>query len=146
MFEIDPLLRIQRGQVIEENLVAGRLGILEIDFFYFEQRKIPLAFLGRADLPGYDVSRSEIESADLRGRDVNVVRTGEVVGIRRPQESEAVGERFQHAFSVDHTVFFGLCLEDRENQLLLAEVCRALDLQISGDLVQLGDISLFELG
>jgi hypothetical protein len=44
-------LRVERRQVVEEDLVARDLGVLEVDLVDLEQREVALAFLRRADLP-----------------------------------------------------------------------------------------------
>src|SRR3989442_15639521 len=49
------------------------------------------------------------------------------------------------AQTVNDPVLFGLGLENGEDQLLLAQVRRSFDLQLPGDLVQFGDVPLFEL-
>src|SRR5437773_9621268 len=108
--------------------------------------RLALALLGRADLAGYNVSCSQIEATDLGWGDVDVVRSGEVVGVGSPKKAEAVRECLQHAFPVNDPVLLGLGLENGEDQLLLAQVRHACDLQLPGDLVQFGDIALFELG
>src|SRR6059036_106758 len=146
MLQIDPFLRIERSQVVKQDLVARDLGILEIDLLDLEEREVALALLGRADLAGYDVSGSQIEATDLGWGDVDVVRSGEVVGVGSPKKAEAVRECLQHALPVNDPVLLGLGLENGEDQLLLAQVRRAFDLQLPGDLVQFGDIALFELG
>ena len=73
-FELQPLVRIERRQVVEEDLVARFLGRLEVDRVDFDQREVALAFLGRADLAGDGVAGAQVEAADLRRRDVDVVR------------------------------------------------------------------------
>ena len=142
---LQPRLRIERREVVEENLVAGFLGRLEVDRVDFDQREVPLAFLGRADLAADGVAGAQIEAADLRGRNVDVVGTGQVVVFGRAQEAEAVGQAFEHAFGEDQAALFGLHLQDLEDQLLLAQSREALDAQILGDLVELLDAHVLEL-
>ena len=64
-FELEPLVGIERRQVVEEDLVARFLGRLEIDGVNLDEREIPLAFLGRADLAGDGVAGAQIEAPDL---------------------------------------------------------------------------------
>src|SRR2546426_255394 len=93
VLQIDPLLRIERGQVVEQDLVAGDFGVLVIDLLDLEQGEVPFALLGRADLAGHDIAGSQVEASDLGWGDVDVVRSGEVVGVGSPKKSEAVRER-----------------------------------------------------
>src|SRR5438876_7862639 len=41
--------------------------------------------------------KKKTEAADLRGRDVDVVRARQIIGVGRAQESEAVGEHLDDA-------------------------------------------------
>ncbi len=133
-------LRIERRQVVEENFVARDFGVFEIDGFHFNQREVALAILGRAHLAGDGVAGAQIELADLRWRDVDIVRAGQIVIFRRAQEAEAVGQAFEHAFGEDQPVLFGLGAQDLENQFLFAHAAGAGDLQILGDFRQVGDV------
>ena len=144
-FHLQPGLRIKRSQVIEEDLVAGFLGRLKVDGVDFDQRKVTLAFLGRADLAADGVAGAQIEAADLRGRDVDVVGTRQVVVFRRAQKAEAVGQAFEHAFREDQAALLRLHLQDLEDELLFAESGEALDAQIFGDLVELLDAHVLQL-
>ena len=49
--ELEPLLRIERREVFEEQLVARLLRLLEVDRFDLDQGEIALAFLRRTNLP-----------------------------------------------------------------------------------------------
>jgi hypothetical protein len=95
--ELDALLRIERRQVLEEQLVARLLGRLEVDRLDLDQREVALAFLRRPDLARHGVAGVQVELADLRRRDVDVVGAGQVVVVGRAQEAEAVGQHFEHA-------------------------------------------------
>ncbi len=101
---------IERRQVVEVDLVARFLRVLEIDGVDLEQREIPLAVLRRADLPVDGVAGAQAEAADLRGRDVDVVRAGQVIRFRRAQEAEAVGQDFDDAFADDVDFLVASCL------------------------------------
>ena len=90
---LDALPRVDRRQVVEEDLVRLDLRRFEVDVLDLQQGKVALAFLGRADLAGDRVAGAQVEAPDLRGRDVDVVRTGQVVVIRRAQESECRSNR-----------------------------------------------------
>ena len=144
-FELEPLVRIERRQVVEEDLVARFLGRLEVDGVDLDQREVALAFLGRADLAGDGVAGAQVEAADLRRRDVDVVGAGQVVVLGRAQEAEAVGQAFEHAFGEDEAALLGLRLQDLEDQLLLAQTGGAGDAQVLGDLVELLDAHVLQL-
>src|SRR6185436_11172955 len=79
------------------------------------------------------------------GRDIDVVGTGEIVGIGRAQEAEAVLEHFDRALAHDLVAGFGADLEDREHQLLLAQGRSAFDAEPFGHLHQVGRSLLFEV-
>src|ERR1700674_2080018 len=143
-FKLQALLRIQRRQVVEQNLVAGLVGRLEIDRLDFDERKIFLALMGRAHLAADGVAGFQVELADLRWRHVNVVRPGQVVVVGRAQEAVAVREDLQHTLGEDVSFFFTLCLQDLEDEILFAESAGAGQLQGSGDLGQLGNVFFFE--
>src|SRR4029077_8690860 len=103
----------ERCKVVEENLVAGLFRLLVVDPLDLQQRKVPFPFLGRADLPGYDVTGAQVEAADLARGDVDVVRAGEIVVIRRPQKAETVREDLEDSLAVHEAVLFGLRPQDR---------------------------------
>ncbi len=143
-FELEPLIGIERGEVVEEYLVAGFFGRLEIDGVDFDQGKIAFALLGGANLAGDGVAGAQVEAANLRGRDVDVVGAWQIVVLGSAEEAEAVGQAFEHAFGEDQTALFGLGLEDLEDQLLLAQAGRSGDSHVLGDLVELLNAHILE--
>src|SRR5262245_30155440 len=84
----------------------------------------------------------QIELANLRRRDVDVIRARQVVVVGRAQEAEAVGERFEHSLREDVAALLGTHAEDLEDQLLLAHAGGAGDFELLGDLGQRGDAHL----
>ena len=134
---LQPLVGIERRQVVEMDLVALLLGVLEIDGVDLEQREIALALLRAADLAFDRVAGAQAEAADLRGRDVDVVGAGEIVGVGRAQEAEAVLQHLDHAGAGDLDVTGGQLLQDREHQLLLAHGAGVLDGDLLGEAQQL---------
>ena len=105
------LVREQRRQVLEQDLVLGVLGRLAVDLVDLDQREVALAVLRRADLALDRVAGVQVEAADLRRRDVDVVGAGEVRRLGRAQEAEAVGQHLQHAVAEDViSPFFACCL------------------------------------
>src|ERR1039458_6048254 len=143
-FELQPLLRLERRQVVEQNLVARLVGRLEIDRLDLNQREIFFTLMRRAHLAADGVSGFQVELADLRRRHVNVVRARQVVVVGRAQKAVAVREDLQHTFGEDVSFFFTLRLQDLEDEVLFAESAGAGELQRSGDLGQLGNVLFFQ--
>ena len=84
------------------------------------------------------VAGAQVEPADLRRADVGVVRAGQVAGLGRAEEAEAVRQDLQHAVGLHAFAVAGQHLQDREDDVLLAGAGHALaDLQLVGDLQQL---------
>lgn len=73
---LEPLIRIKRRQVIEVNLVTDLFRIVKIDRVDFEKREITFAFLGSTDRPLDSIAGLQRETANLRGRNVDIVRPG----------------------------------------------------------------------
>ncbi len=130
VFHLQPLVGIERRQVVEVDLVLGLFRILEIDGVDLEQREVALAVLGRADVAFDGVAGAQAEAADLRRRDIDVVGAGEIVRFRRAEKAEAVGENLDDAFADDVDFLRGELLEDREHQLLLAQGAGVFDLML----------------
>src|SRR3989304_6026448 len=91
------LLRIEGGEVVEEYLVSGYLGVLVVDLLDFQESEVPLALLRGPYLAGDNVSRAQVEAPYLRGGYVYVVRARKVVVVRRAEKPEAVREGLEHA-------------------------------------------------
>ena len=143
--ELEALLRIERRQVVEEDLVAGFLGRLVVDRVDLDQGEIALALLGRPDLAGDGVAGAQVETADLRGRDIDVIGARQIVVLRRAQKAEAVRQALEHAVGEDQAALFGLRLQDLEDQLLLAQAGDAGDPHVLRDLVEILDTHILEL-
>src|SRR5690606_21221422 len=81
---------------------------------------------------------AQVEAADLRGRDVGVVRAGQVAGLGRAQEAEAVGQDLQHAVGLHALAGAGEHLEQGEDDVLLARAGDAVgNAELLGDVEQL---------
>jgi hypothetical protein len=143
---LDALLGVERGEVIEENLVLGLLGRLEVDGLDLDQGKVLLALVGRPDVAADGVAGFEVELADLGGRDVDVVGAGEIVVIGRAEEAVAVGEDFEHSLGEDVALLFALGLEDLEDEVLLAKAGGSGDVEAASKLAQFCNVVLFEFG
>ena len=132
------LVRIERRQIVEVDAVADRLGVVEVDRRDSGQREIALALLGTADFALDGVAGAEAEAADDRRSDVNVVGAGEIIGFGRTEEAEAVVEHLDGAGAHDLDAIFGLDLEDREHEVLLAHGRCAFDAHFLGHRDELG--------
>ena len=144
--ELHPLLRIERREVLEEELLARLIRRLEVDRLDLDQREVALAFLRRANLPRHGVAGLQVELADLRRRHVDVVRARQVVVVGRAQEAEAVGQHLEHAFRENEAALLGLRLEDLEDQLLLAHAGGAGDRHVLRDLRELLNAHVLQIG
>ncbi len=143
---LQALLRVERRQVLEEQLVARLVRRFEVDRLDLDQREVPLAFLRRPDLARDRVAGLQIELADLRRRHVDVVGAGQVVVVGRAQEAEPVGQHLEHALREDEAALLGLRLQDLEDQLLLAHPGRAGHRHVLGDLGELLDAHVLQIG
>ena len=124
--------------------MANGLGVVEIDLRDTGQSEIALAFLGAANFALDGIAGAKPEAADDRRRDVDIVGSGEVIGLRRAEESEAVVQHLNGARPHDLDAVIGLDLEDREHQVLLAHRRCALDPHFLGHCDQVGGGFLFQ--
>ena len=136
-FHLEPRVGIERRQIVEMDLVLDLLGVLEIDGVDLQQGEIALAVLGAPDRAFDGVAGAKTEAADLRGRDIDIVGAGEIVGFRRAQEAEAVLQDLDHAGAGDLDIALGQFLEDREQHVLLAHGRCVLDLELLGEAQQI---------
>jgi len=130
---VEPLFGIERRQVVEQDLGLDHLRIFEVDRVDLEQGEVTLALTRAANGAVHRVARAQAEAADLRRRDIDVVRTRQVVGVGAAQEAEAVRQDLQHARGDDLDLFIGQSLQDGEQQVLLAQVAGVLDVQALGE-------------
>ncbi len=141
-----PFIGIERGQVVEGDLVAGFLGILEVDPLDPGQREIPLV-LARGPNDALDaVAGPQGMLPDHVGADINVVGPGQVIGFGRTQKAETVLHDLQHPLAADIPTFFGMFLEDREHHLALAHGRGVLDFPFLGHGQQVGRAFRLEFG
>jgi len=133
-----PLFRIERGQVVEVDLVTDVVRVLEIDLIDLDQGEVALAVTGRADGAVDAVAGAQAEATDLGRRDIDVVGAGQIVGLRAAQVAEAVGQHLERAAAGNLGALFGQGLEDGEHHVLLAHGVRVLDLQAFGEGQEVG--------
>ena len=107
-------------------------GILEIDLLDAAQREITFVFIGFGDHALDRVTGAQRKLADHVGRDIDVIGTGQIVGLGATQEAEAVLKHLEHAIAADDPVFLSQFLEDGEHHVALAHRRGVLDLQLFG--------------
>jgi len=142
---LEATLRIEGREIVEENLVAGDFGIFEVDGFDLDQSEVALAIFRRTNLAGDGVAGTQIELANLRGRDIDIVGAREIVVLRGAEKAEAVGEALEDAFREDEAGLFRLRAQDLEDQFLLAHAAGARDVEFLGDLSEVSDVLFFQL-
>ena len=67
VFHLQPLIRIERRQVVEIDLVARLFGVLEIERVHLQEREVPLALFRAADVAVNGIARAQAEAADCEG-------------------------------------------------------------------------------
>ncbi len=145
-FHLQALVGEQRGQVFEEDLVLRVLRPIVVDRVDLEQGEVTLAFLRRANLADDGVTGTQIEATNLAGRDVDVVRAGQIGRIRGAQEAETVLENLQHAITGNFLAAFSVLLQQGENHVLLARTGHVFQAHLFGEFQQFGDRLLLEFG
>ena len=126
-------------------LSRATAGSSKLTSLHLEEGEIALPFLGGPDLPGDGVAGAKIEAPDLGRRDVNVIRPGEIIVIRGPEEPEAVRQDFQDAASENDPVLFHLGLEDGEDELLLSQAAGPFHVEVTGQGGQVIDFLVFQV-
>src|SRR5690606_19391526 len=104
-------------------------GIVEIDRIDLEKSEIALAFLGAAYRSLDRITALQGKTPDLRRRNIDVVRSRQVVGVGRAKETEPVLQYLHHAVADDLDILLGKLLQDGEHQLLLAHDAGVLHLE-----------------
>ena len=120
-FQHQPLFRITRPQVVECNAVLRALGLVTVDLFDLQQREVAFALFGRSNLAHDRIAGTQIETLDLRGADVNVIRSVEVVPVLGAKKAVAFRQYFKDAFSAEHDVAVEEILFYAKNQVLLPQ-------------------------
>jgi hypothetical protein len=120
-FHLHPLLGIERREVVEQDFVARLFGRLEVDRLDLHQREIFLAFVRRPHVAVDGIAGFQVEFANLRRGNIDVVGAGQIVVISGAEKAVAVRQNFQDAFSENVAFLFALRLKNPVNQVLLAE-------------------------
>ena len=127
--QVDLLFRVQRRQVDEGGFVLGRFRWLVVDRIDLEQGEVPFVVLGGTHLALDGVPGAQVQPADLRRRHVDVVRTGQVVVVRRPEKTESILQDLENTAAPQFAVLVCLFLEDGKNEFLLGHIAVALDIE-----------------
>jgi len=142
----DPLARMHGREVVEVDLAGQEVRVLVVDRLHAQQGEVALVFLGRPDLAGDRGPGPQPEAADLAGRDVDVVRAGEVVVLRAAQEAEAVGQDLQRSLPVHQPVHSHPLFEDAEDQILALDAGDVGEIVLAGLFDQLAHGHFLQLG
>ena len=140
------LVREDRREVLKEHAVLERLGRQIIHRVDAHERKVALALFRNADFAFNRVARMKVEAADLRGRDVDVVRAREIARVGAAQEPVPVGEDFERAVAVDGFAELRLLLQNGVHQLLLAHALGIVDFEGGSHVEKLRNVKRFEVG
>ncbi len=140
------LIGEQRGKVFEQDLVLGVFRLVEVDRINLQQGKVALAVFWRANLAGNGITGTQVETADLAGRDVDVVRAGQIGRVSRAKEAEAVLQNLQNAVTENVFTALGVLFQDAENHILFSRSAHVLEAHLVGDFQQFGNRFLFEVG
>src|SRR5690349_782409 len=144
--EAEPAFRVARTQIVEADARLRDLGFVAVDRLDFEQRQVSLPFLRRADLTGDRVTGAQVEPFDLRRRDVDVVRSVQIVPVLAAQKTVAFRQNLEDALAGEHDILIEQFLLDAEYEILLAQSGRVLDGKSFSHLVELGDWLSLQLG
>ena len=82
----------------------------------------------------------QVETANLRRRDVDVIRGSHVAGIGRTQKAKAVGQYFKYAIPENLFTGFRAFFQDGEHQFLFAQTGRVVDVEADGHFQQSGNV------
>ncbi len=145
-FHLQALVGEQRREVLEQDLVLRVLRPIVVDRVDLEQGEVALTFFRRANLADDAVAGAQVETADLAGRYVDVVRAGQVGRIRGAQEAETVLENLQHAITGNFLATLRVLLEQGKDDVLFARTGHVVDAHLLGHFQQFGDGLLLEFG
>ena len=145
VFEPEPLVWIQRRQVVEHDLFALVIRGVAVYAIDLEEREVTLAVFGGTNLTFDGVAGAQAEAANLRRRNVNVVGTGKVVVVGRAEETKAVGKRLKNAITEDLASVRGVMTQDLEDQVLASHARDILDVEPLTHVDQLGHLFALQL-
>src|SRR5215471_16034957 len=82
--------------------MLGLIGIEPIHTLNTQESRVLLAVLGRTHQPAYQVTLAQSKPADLRSRDVDVMRTGEES--LPPEKAKSIVGNIKHAGAGESTL------------------------------------------
>ena len=112
------LFRVQRSQVIEEDLVRQQIRVLAIDRFHSQQSKIPFIFLRWPNLTCDRGARTQTKTPNLTGTDIDVVGAGQVVVVGAAEEPEAFAAHLERALRLERRVLLEQRALDVEQEVV----------------------------
>ena len=121
-FQMQLFIGIERRQIVEINAMAHLIRVIEINLIDLQQGEIPFAIFWRADLAFNRIAGAQTKAPHLAGGNINIIRTGQIVGLRGAQEAEAILQHFQNAFPINGDVIHRQLLQAGEHQFLLAQI------------------------
>src|SRR6185369_7371287 len=84
--KLEALGRVERSQVLEQNLVARALRRIKVDLADLEEREVTLAVLRGADQARDGIAGAKIKAPDLARADVDVIGSGQIRAVGRAQK------------------------------------------------------------
>ena len=129
-FHAQALFGIQRCKVVEVDLLVGLVRFLEIDAGHIGQREVALIILRRDDWAFHRIAGANVALLQNFRADINIVRSWQIVGFRRAQETEPISQNFEHALARDFYFTVGKLFEDREQHVLRPHGRSVLDFQL----------------
>src|SRR3546814_6046196 len=112
---------MQRRQVLKHNAMLDGLGLHAVYFVDLYQGKVALSVFGGTNLAFDGVAGMQVETPDLRVRDIDIVGAGQIRGIGRAQETKAIGQHFKHAVAENLFALLGPLFHDGKHEFLLAQ-------------------------
>ena len=109
--------------------MPGLFGVFEVDRRDLEKREIALSVFRAPNLALDRIAGLQRKPPDLRRRYIDIIGTGQVIRIRRPQEAEPVLQDLDDAFADNFNVVCRKLLENSEHLLLTAHCAHILDLE-----------------
>ncbi len=143
--QVDTCVGIEGCEVFEQDLVLRVLGIVEVDLLDLEQCEVAFPFLRRPDLSENGIAGVEVEPLDLRGGDIDVVRTVEIVPVLRAQKAVPFRQDLEYPFSHENDRIVEKTLFDLEYEFLFPEIGVVVQVEIICHLMEVPDGSLLDV-
>ncbi len=135
-FQIEAFLGENWRQRLKFGAIFKFVRVQSVNGFDSQEPVVLLRILRRSDLTDDHVSSSQSETADLRLRDINIVRPGQIM--LGAQESHSLIHDLEYAATQLEALAFGLRLHEAQDEVLLLEAGCALDLHLFGFCAEIG--------